>query len=179
MLCSHVFIHVINSIILLCWGFLQSFTTTTKTCLLLTKVIYIHRVQLENNEKIHNVAYTNTTTIASIIAPWVLTWATSFLGSLFVIINLLVCGLKVRVYRPDINLSFDGVLKTPIFFIGGGGWIYPLPIFICENNIKGSKIMHCVDFFFWVVVLKIWAFLHVFLYLSLWVDITPHPLNQN
>ena len=29
--------------------------------------------------------------------------------------------------------------------MGGGGWIKP-PIFICENNTKSNKIMHCVDF---------------------------------
>ena len=34
-------------------------------------------------------------------------------------------------------------------------------IFICENNRKGYKIMPCVDFF-WVVVLKIWAFFTYF-----------------
>ena len=32
------------------------------------------------------------------------------------------------------NLSFDGVFKTPTF--------------ICENNRKSNKIMHCVDLFF-------------------------------
>ena len=32
-----------------------------------------------------------------------------------------------------LNLSFDGVFKTPIF--------------ICENNRKSNKIMHCVDLF--------------------------------
>ena len=31
--------------------------------------------------------------------------------------------------------------------MGVGGWIYPPPIFICENNRKSNKIMHCVDFF--------------------------------
>ena len=45
---------------------------------------------------------------------------------------------------------------------GGGGWIYPPPIFIYENNRKGNKIMHRVDFFFWVVVLKVWAFFTYF-----------------
>ena len=29
------------------------------------------------------------------------------------------------------------------------------PIFICEINRKSDKIMHCVDFFFLVVVVKI------------------------
>ena len=37
---------------------------------------------------------------------------------------------------------------------GGGGLIVP-PIFICKNNRKSNKIMHCVEFFFWVVVVKI------------------------
>ena len=46
-----------------------------------------------------------------------------------------------------------------------GGWIDTPPIFICENNRKSDKIMHCVDFFC-VVVLKILAFFYVFIYLS-------------
>ena len=34
-------------------------------------------------------------------------------------------------------------------FNGGGGVEFtpPPPIFICENNRKSNKIMHCVDFF--------------------------------
>ena len=31
--------------------------------------------------------------------------------------------------------------------MGGGGSKCP-PIFICENNRKSNKIMHCVEFFF-------------------------------
>ena len=32
--------------------------------------------------------------------------------------------------------------------MGGGGLNLPPPlIFICENNRKSNKIMHCVDFF--------------------------------
>ena len=31
--------------------------------------------------------------------------------------------------------------------MGGGAQSAPTPIFICENNIKSKKIMHCVDFF--------------------------------
>ena len=34
----------------------------------------------------------------------------------------------------------------------------PLPISICENNRKSDKIMHRVEFFFWVVVVKIGAY---------------------
>ena len=32
-----------------------------------------------------------------------------------------------------LNLSFDGVLKTPSYDGGGGGFNRP-PMFICENN---------------------------------------------
>ena len=49
--------------------------------------------------------------------------------------------------QGDFNLSFDGVLKTPSFDGGGGVESTPPPIFICENNREGNKIMHCVDFF--------------------------------
>ena len=40
--------------------------------------------------------------------------------------------------------SFDGVLKSPSF--DEGGWGEGELSFI-ENNRKGNKIMHCVDFF--------------------------------
>ena len=33
----------------------------------------------------------------------------------------------------------------------------PPPYFICENNRKSNKIMHCVDYFFWLIVSKVWA----------------------
>ena len=49
-----------------------------------------------------------------------------------------------------VNLSFDGVLKTPSFDgRGGRGGVEstPPPIFICENNRKSNKIMHCVYLF--------------------------------
>ena len=55
-------------------------------------------------------------------------------------------------------------MKLPeLFFDGGGGWIYP-PIFICEDYAL------CWSFF-WVDVLKLWAFLtYLYIYL-LWIDI--------
>ena len=31
--------------------------------------------------------------------------------------------------------------------MGEGGLSLPPPIFICENDKKSNKIMHCVDFF--------------------------------
>ena len=34
-----------------------------------------------------------------------------------------------------------------IFLMCGGAHSAPPPIFICENNRKYNKIMHCVDFF--------------------------------
>ena len=49
-----------------------------------------------------------------------------------------------------VNLSFDE-----------GGVERKNNIFICENNRKSNKIMHCVDFFL-VVALKIWAFFTYF-----------------
>ena len=33
--------------------------------------------------------------------------------------------------------------------MGGGGWIYHT-FFICENNRKNNKIMHCVDLLFFL-----------------------------
>ena len=66
------------------------------------------------------------------------------------------------------NLSFDGVFKTISFVF-----------FICKNNRKDIKIMHCDDlFFFWVVALKIWAFFTYFIYLSVMGRYNPIP-HQN
>ena len=47
-----------------------------------------------------------------------------------------------------INLSFDGVFKTPSFDLGGGVEFLFVNIFICEHNRKRNKIMHGFDFFF-------------------------------
>ena len=38
--------------------------------------------------------------------------------------------------------------KLTLVLMGGGGAKCVPPIFICENNRKGNKIMHCVEFFF-------------------------------
>ena len=46
-----------------------------------------------------------------------------------------------------INLTFDGPFSD-LSFNGGGAQSAPPPIFICENNRKSNKIMHCVDIFF-------------------------------
>ena len=46
-----------------------------------------------------------------------------------------------------INLSYDGVFKSPSYDEGGGSKVPP-PIFICENNRKSNKIEHCVDLFY-------------------------------
>ena len=43
-----------------------------------------------------------------------------------------------------------------------GGSKCPPPIFIFENNRKSNKIMHCVEFFFLFVVLKIEPFFTIF-----------------
>ena len=48
------------------------------------------------------------------------------------------------------------------------------PFFICENNRKSNKIMHCVDLFFWVVVLKKLAF---FTYFNFHLSITDWQIN--
>ena len=57
-----------------------------------------------------------------------------------------------RVTVVIINFKFDGGGG------GGGSWKCP-PNFIWEKNRKSKKniiiIMHCVDIFFWAVVLKI------------------------
>ena len=40
----------------------------------------------------------------------------------------------------------------------------PLPIFICENNRKSNKIMHCVEFsFFWIGSFEDKGIFHVIL----------------
>ena len=56
------------------------------------------------------------------------------------------------------NLSFDGVLKTPIF---DGGLNRPPSIFICENNRKSNKIMP-VLIFFWGGSFEDMGIFHVF-----------------
>ena len=51
--------------------------------------------------------------------------------------------------QETVNLSFDGVFKTPSF------------------SRKSNKIMHCVDLFFRVVVLRMWAFFTYFDFVSM------------
>ena len=46
--------------------------------------------------------------------------------------------------------------------MGGGAKRAP-PIFICENNRKSNKIMHCVEFFFSIGSFKDKAIFHVIL----------------
>ena len=46
------------------------------------------------------------------------------------------------VYKKFYNINSSNFLN-----VGGGGSKCP-PIFICENNRKSNKIMHCVEFFF-------------------------------
>ena len=43
-----------------------------------------------------------------------------------------------------INLTFDGPFSD-LSFDGGEGAQSAPPIFICENNRKSNKIMHCVE----------------------------------
>ena len=47
-------------------------------------------------------------------------------------------------YPTRFNLTFDGVFSD-LSFDGGGGAQSAPPIFICENNRKSNKIMHCVE----------------------------------
>ena len=46
--------------------------------------------------------------------------------------------------------NFDSVSKVRILTLVmmGGAQSAPPPIFICENNRKSNKIMHCVEIFF-------------------------------
>ena len=46
-----------------------------------------------------------------------------------------------------INLSYDGGF-IDLSYDGGGGVSKCPSIFICENNRKSDKIMHCVEEFF-------------------------------
>ena len=46
-----------------------------------------------------------------------------------------------------LTLVLMGRLKL-LVLMGEGMNLDPPPIFICENNRKSSKIMHCVDLFF-------------------------------
>ena len=62
-------------------------------------------------------------------------------------VSLKVQLLKIIHLDTNLNLIFDGALKTPSFEGGGGVEFAPPPIFICENNRKSNKIMHCVDLF--------------------------------
>ena len=43
------------------------------------------------------------------------------------------------------NLTFDGLFSDLSFNGRGGAQSAPPPIFICENNRKSNKIMHCVE----------------------------------
>ena len=55
---------------------------------------------------------------------------------------LLTCCLAYKI--REINLSYDGGF-IDLSYDGGGGSKCPPPIFICENNRKSNKIMHCVE----------------------------------
>ena len=46
--------------------------------------------------------------------------------------------------KATFNLSYDGGF-TDLSFDGEGAQSAPPPIFICENNRKSNKIMHCVE----------------------------------
>ena len=65
----------------------------------------------------------------------------------------------------SLNLSFDGVLKTPSFELN-------------QNNRKSKRIMYCVDLVFWVAVLKIWASFTYFIYLSVMGRYNPPPQSK-
>ena len=43
-----------------------------------------------------------------------------------------------------VKLGLEGGLQA-LGLWGGGGLKVPPPIFICENNRKSNKIMHCVE----------------------------------
>ena len=48
----------------------------------------------------------------------------------------------------SLDLSFDVCWKLLVLKGEGvGGESTPLRIFICENNRKSNKILHCIDFF--------------------------------
>ena len=51
---------------------------------------------------------------------------------------------KLLIIRNILNLVLMGCYKLLVYWGGGGA----PPIFICENNRKGNKIMRCVDLFF-------------------------------
>ena len=55
--------------------------------------------------------------------------------------------LQTGKYRTVFNLSYDKGLMHLSYDRGGGGTKCP-PIFICENDRKINKIMHCVEIFF-------------------------------
>ena len=41
----------------------------------------------------------------------------------------------------------ENLVYKKFYYIGPWNYPYYPPIFICENNKKGNKIMHCVDLF--------------------------------
>ena len=73
------------------------------------------------------------------------------------------------------NLSFDGVLKIPS--IEGEG-VESTPPFLFVKTIEKVIRLCTMLIFFWVVVLKIWVFLHIFIYLSVMGRYNPPPIRK-
>ena len=84
---------------------------------------------------------------------------------------------KMIIMLLTFKKNSENLVYKKFYYIGPWNYPYYPPIFICENNKKGNKIMHCVDLFlsdsfedmgfFFAFYLNIW-----------WVDITPPP-HQN
>ena len=61
--------------------------------------------------------------------------------------NMHILLVKLLVHGTS---SSSGIRVTLTLVMMGGGAQSVPPIFICEINRKGNKIMHCVDFFFYL-----------------------------
>ena len=57
--------------------------------------------------------------------------------------------MKKKAKLHCINLSYDGVFKTPSYDWGAGAESVPLFLFVKKKK-KVIKNMHCVDFFFFL-----------------------------
>ena len=73
-----------------------------------------------------------------------------------------------RKKKNYLNLSFDWVFLTPSFDGRGVNLGPPYFNFICENNRKSNKIMHCVEDM---------GIFHVFHYLSVMDRYSPPPIK--
>ena len=71
-------------------------------------------------------------------------------------LNLSLNDKDLVLWKPQKSIFL--VARSLTLVLMGGGVDSTHTIFICENNRKSTKITHCIEIFYWEVVLKKLAF---------------------